>query len=87
MTRDSAAFLRHILLCLSRIGDYTKEGSEVFFRDTKTQDAVIRNLEIIGQAVRDLGVDQLSSEFPSAIAYRNHDGQCCLWLIEHKQTA
>lgn len=65
MTRDAAAYLRHIMLCLARIDDYTTDGREAFIHDTKTQDAVIRNLEIIGQAVRDLGVDRLANEFPS----------------------
>lgn len=65
MTRDAAVYLRHIMLCLVRIDDYTIEGREAFIRDTKTQDAVIRNLEIIGQAVRDLGIEQLANEFAS----------------------
>ena len=65
MSREPAVFLRHIMLCLGRINDYTREGREAFLRDTRTQDAVVRNLEIIGQAVRDLGVDKLAAEFPS----------------------
>lgn len=31
---------------------YTRNGREAFFADTKTQDAVVRNIEIIGEAVR-----------------------------------
>lgn len=65
MSRESAVFLRHILFCLDRIAAYTREGREAFFDDPKTQDAVIRNLEIVGQAVRDLGTDQLAIEFPN----------------------
>lgn len=34
--------------------DYTDEGEDAFFEDRKTQDAVIRNLEIIGEAVKNL---------------------------------
>jgi uncharacterized protein with HEPN domain len=45
---------------MGRIKDYVQEGKEAFFRDRKTQDAVIRNLEIIGQVVKDLGRDKLS---------------------------
>lgn len=30
------------------------EGKEVFLKDRKTQDAVIRNLEIIGEAVKNI---------------------------------
>lgn len=40
----------------------TKAGN--FFKDRKTQDAVIRNLEVIGQAVKDIGVDDLSKSCP-----------------------
>lgn len=64
MSRESAVFLRHILFCVDRIAAYTHEGREAFFDDPKTQDAVIRNLEIVGQAVRDLGMDQLAIDFP-----------------------
>lgn len=39
-------------------------GKESFFQDRKTQDAVIRNLEVIGQAVKDLGADRLTSSHP-----------------------
>jgi len=33
--------------------------------DPKTQDAVIRNLEIIGQAAKDIGIDALSARHPT----------------------
>jgi uncharacterized protein with HEPN domain len=58
--RDPAVFLRHILLCLERIRTYTADGREAFFADPRTQDAVVRNLEIIGQAVKDLGAKDLA---------------------------
>lgn len=64
MSREPTVFLRHIRLCLDRIASYTSGGREVFFADTKTQDAVIRNLEIIGQAVRDLGAEPLHAQAP-----------------------
>lgn len=64
MRRESAVFLRHIRLCLDRIATYTAGGRDVFFADTRTQDAVIRNLEVIGQAVRDLGPDPLYAQAP-----------------------
>lgn len=64
MSREPAVFLRHIQLCLDRIRTYTEAGRASFLADPKTQDAVIRNLEIIGQAVKDLGVEELSRRFP-----------------------
>ena len=45
MTRDPTVFLKHIALCLDRIDDYVSDGRSAFMADTKTQDAVIRNLE------------------------------------------
>jgi uncharacterized protein with HEPN domain len=65
VSRDPAVHLRHMRLCIERIQHYTQEGRDAFFADTRTQDAVIRNLEVIGQAARDLGVDRLAAEEPS----------------------
>ena len=48
-------FLSHILQAADRIIDYTKGMSrEEFFADTLKQDAVIRNIEIIGEAANNL---------------------------------
>ena len=46
--KDRQVFLQHLADCLQRICEYTAEGREQFIRDRKTQDAVIRNLEIVG---------------------------------------
>lgn len=44
-------YLRHILDAIERIERYTEDLDEVgFINDEKTQDAVIRNFEIIGEA-------------------------------------
>lgn len=58
---------------IARIRSYTQGGKETFFSDQKTQDAVLRNIEIIGQIVRDLDVDWLVSKNPS-IPWRNIAG-------------
>ena len=42
----------HIRDAIQRIFDYAYEGKESFFADPKTQDAVVRNLEIIGEATK-----------------------------------
>ena len=52
--KDDRVYLMHIRDCLTRIAEYTQDGREAFFADTKTQDAVIRNLEVIGEAVKNL---------------------------------
>ncbi len=43
--KDNRLYLIHIQECIAKIEAYTIEGKDVFFRDTKTQDAVIRNLQ------------------------------------------
>ena len=61
MSRDRSVYILCIHDCIRRIEAYTQGGRDEFFRDTKTQDAVIRNLEIIGQAVKDMGTDKLKT--------------------------
>jgi len=51
------AYLRHMMDAIRAIDEYTREGREQFFRDKRTQDAVIRNLEIIGEASKSLSKD------------------------------
>ena len=42
-------YLEHILQAVERIQDYTEDLDEVtFLKEDMTQDAVIRNLEVIG---------------------------------------
>jgi uncharacterized protein with HEPN domain len=57
-------FIRHMLMCLERIKEYTTTGKSGFMAEAKTQDAVIRNLEIIGQCARDYGTEQLFEVAP-----------------------
>lgn len=45
--RDDRIYLIHIRDCLATIKDYTPEEKQALFEDLKTQDAVIRNLEIM----------------------------------------
>ena len=55
--KDDRVYLNHILDAITRIESYTSKGKEVFFRESMVQDAVIRNLEIIGEAVKNLSAD------------------------------
>lgn len=51
--RDPCLFLNDILEAISRIEEYTEcYEFDDFVRDRKTIDAVLRNLEIIGEAAR-----------------------------------
>jgi uncharacterized protein with HEPN domain len=54
MKKDYRVFLLHIRDSIAAIREYTKDGKVVFMADRKTQDAVIRQLEIIGEAVKAL---------------------------------
>ncbi len=50
--KDDRVYLQHIADCINRIEDYVSEGGQVFFRDTKTQDAVLRNLQTLAESAR-----------------------------------
>jgi uncharacterized protein with HEPN domain len=56
MKRD-VVYLDHIREAIERITSYSAAGREEFFRNPMAQDAVIRNFEIIGEAVRHLSDD------------------------------
>ena len=48
-------YLEHILEAIERIDSYLTDTDEVaFLNDRKTQDAVIRNFEIIGEAAHNI---------------------------------
>lgn len=53
MKRD-IAYLSHIRDAIRRIQEYTRSGQTAFMGSTLIQDAVIRNLEIIGEATKAL---------------------------------
>jgi uncharacterized protein with HEPN domain len=60
-----ADYLDHILQAIQRINRYTEDMTEVaFLQDEKTQDAVIRNFEIIGEASRN--IERYHPEFAAA---------------------
>jgi uncharacterized protein with HEPN domain len=52
MKKASRVYLAHILECIDRIERYTHGGREAFFREELAQDAVIRTMEIIGEATK-----------------------------------
>jgi uncharacterized protein with HEPN domain len=55
MAHDEVVYLRHILDAISRIEEYLKEITEdEFFRNHLVQDGVIRQLEIIGEAAKQI---------------------------------
>lgn len=63
--KDRGIYLLTVFDSIQRIGDYTAGMSMPnFLEDRKTQDAVIRNIEIIGQAIKDFGVEDLVRDWP-----------------------
>ena len=59
MKKENSIYIEHILTGIDKILSYTdKLSEEQFLENDLVQDAVIRNLEIIGEAVK-----KLSNEF------------------------
>lgn len=57
MSKDAKVFITHILDSISLIEKYTSEISkEDFLRSPQIQDAVMRRLEIIGEATKNISV-------------------------------
>jgi uncharacterized protein with HEPN domain len=50
--RDERLYLTDIKDAIDRILSYTSAGRERFFADPMAQDAVVRNIEIMGEAIR-----------------------------------
>ena len=50
--KDDRLYLSNILECIQRIESYIHKGKRSFVRSTQIQDAVIRNLEVIGEAAK-----------------------------------
>jgi len=64
--KDDGVLLLHVRDAIDAIRTYTSGGRDQFFSDRKTQDAVVRNLEIIGEAVKRLstGITELHPDLP-----------------------
>ena len=74
MSRDPLRvpdYLAHILEAIERIRRYTKEMDETGFRSSEmAQDAVIRNLEVIGYFKIDFGLVWKTIESDLPVLYR-----------------
>lgn len=64
MKKDDSIYLRHIIDAFMQIEDYMDGVShDEFFSDKLRQDGVIRQLEIMGEAARNVSED-LRNEYP-----------------------
>jgi uncharacterized protein with HEPN domain len=70
--KSDQVYLDHILECISWIERFTAEGREAFFKDRKTQSAVLRELQTLAEST-----ERLSEEFKTRhpqIPWRNIAG-------------
>ncbi len=84
-------YLRHIIEAIERIKRYTVGMAEIqFFNDEKTQDAVVRNFEIIGEACNNITKKHPEfaaqyNEIPWGFAYEMRNAQCVgAWLPQSR---
>jgi uncharacterized protein with HEPN domain len=54
--KDDQLYLGHILEAADRIVTYGQRGEEAFRHDLMIQDAIIRNLQVMGEAVKKVSV-------------------------------
>ena len=56
MKRDAQVYIEDILEAITKIEEYMKglKSDEEFYNNTQIQDAVLRRLEIIGEAVKNI---------------------------------
>jgi uncharacterized protein with HEPN domain len=59
--KDQYVYISDIAKCIARIESYCSTGKDEFMQNSMMQDAVARNLEIIGEATK-----RLSNEFREA---------------------
>jgi len=64
MTREIEVYIDDILESITKIKEYTKGVSEEsFYKDSQLQDSVLRRLEIIGEAVKNIP-DEIREQHP-----------------------
>ena len=55
--KDDRLYLVHVLECIDRIERYTAKGKKAFMIDERTQDAVLRNLQVLSESTQRLSAD------------------------------
>lgn len=55
--KDDRLYLGHILEAVERIMLFGRDGEDGFRKDLRTQDAIIRNLQVMGEAAKKVSVE------------------------------
>jgi uncharacterized protein with HEPN domain len=75
MMKDDMLYLIHIRECLDKIERYVGTDKSVFYTDLKTQDAVLRNLQIMAESTQRLSEElkqtQPEIEWVKIAGFRN----------------
>jgi uncharacterized protein with HEPN domain len=73
--KDDIVYLVHILECIRRIEEDIAEGQERFLASHMVQDAVLRNLQTLGESAKRISEKRKEShlevEWPRIVAFRN----------------
>ena len=73
--KDQSVYLRHILQCIERIAEDTREGHDFFLSSHLHQDAVLRNLQTLSESAQRLSPDLRAHhpeiEWKRIAAFRN----------------
>ena len=82
MKKDPKIFLEHILQCIERVEEYV-EGvtKKQFLESVQLQDSIIRRIEIIGEAVKNIP-KQVKDRYP-AIAWKEIGGMRDILIHEY----
>jgi len=93
--KDDSVYLKHILLCIKRIEEDTRDGHDFFLASHLHQDAVLRNLQKLSESAQHLS-PALQAQHPEVewkriAAFRNflvHDylgiDMERIWEIVHR---
>ena len=93
--KDDSVYLEHILECIERMAEDTREGHDSFLSSHLHQDAVLRNLQILSESAQrlspELKTQRPEIEWRRIAAFRNllvHDylgiDMELIWEIVHR---